>query len=770
MAFETTLLDPSTPYTNGLYFVKVMNVTKNTEVTAGLFSSGADTTNQWPGNHTVLTADVEDEIIVTLQGNDETNSDNDMVFLKAESDQPLFAELGGFLEPDGDHVFLNRFASEREDTALPTGAFGALYQNVFPMFGFQPTQNYTGFIPSGDNSVSGWDDTRDFEAVEIRNANAGERWQFGVKFKINSENFNALHIKVHGGHPNATSGASGTIMTVSVPLTVSSVVQNPAASTPGVEPTFPLELLNTENTNNGVHWAKIKNVTKGTQIKSSALGFPMGQRYVFETLEAERGDEIVLTLQLNDAMATGTDEVYAVATPGLGVTSATVGGLLRPDDESITFFNATTGTTPFPSMTVPTPTTNNIVTFPTDTIDTDVGSDYTGYDNLNTLNFPANTKIISVGDADPDERWQVSIAFTIPNSTDLATHAIALATRQGQGAPTFTPHLTFLVNEFRFPIKVMIPPTSSGGTTPLSEGPATDINYRRETKLFLFQDGSKYEIKLDGDFDFSQTFSEKSTSSNTLHNTQHFESSSIVKANPADFEFRVNLLLQNDAQILFDNLLNPRFCDLYFQTSHATFKLDRAVFTNGNFEIGRNSILKLSISGEAAILQRAGDESYTIPGVAVVPSTKRTPFIPGIEISLNSRDISLLIADVSAELQNDIKWVPYETMNQAVKVVARGNAMYPSNFVLNKKIFAGSITKYVATGDEATLLNFDKEAPLRIKVGKTISNTFYGLDFNMASCSFTNRVTPREIYTQNFDWRLTSNADLNGILKYFTLT
>ena len=111
-------------------------------------------------------------------------------------------------------------------------------------------------------------------------------------------------------------------------------------------------------------------------------------------------------------------------------------------------------------------------------------------------------------------------------------------------------------------------PTSSGGSAPLSEGPATDLNYRRETKLFLFQNGAKHEIVLDGDFDFSQTFSEKSTSSNTLHNTQHFETSSIVKANPADFEFRVNLLLQNDAQILFENLLNPVFCDLFFQTSH----------------------------------------------------------------------------------------------------------------------------------------------------------------------------------------------------------
>ena len=127
-------------------------------------------------------------------------------------------------------------------------------------------------------------------------------------------------------------------MTLRVPITVASVTQNPSDPTPGVEPSFPLELINTENTNVGVHWAKIKNVTKGTQKVSSALGYPMGLRYVFEELEAEQGDEIVVTLQVNDAMDTGTDEVYAVATAGLGVTGATVGGLLRPDDESITFF------------------------------------------------------------------------------------------------------------------------------------------------------------------------------------------------------------------------------------------------------------------------------------------------------------------------------------------------------------------------------------------------------------------------------------------------
>ena len=66
-----------------------------------------------------------------------------MVFFKAESDQPLFAELGGFLEPDGDHVFLNRFASEREDTALYRRIWSTIPKRLV-LFGFEPTQNLYG--------------------------------------------------------------------------------------------------------------------------------------------------------------------------------------------------------------------------------------------------------------------------------------------------------------------------------------------------------------------------------------------------------------------------------------------------------------------------------------------------------------------------------------------------------------------------------------------------------------------------------------------------
>ena len=43
MAFETTLLDPSTPFTNGQYFVKIRNETKNSEAIAGLLAGDDNT-------------------------------------------------------------------------------------------------------------------------------------------------------------------------------------------------------------------------------------------------------------------------------------------------------------------------------------------------------------------------------------------------------------------------------------------------------------------------------------------------------------------------------------------------------------------------------------------------------------------------------------------------------------------------------------------------------------------------------------------------------
>jgi hypothetical protein len=283
--------------------------------------------------------------------------------------------------------------------------------------------------------------------------------------------------------------------------------------------------------------------------------------------------------------------------------------------------------------------------------------------------------------------------------------------------------------------------------------------------------GTRYELDVLPDLSFGQTFNEKSTSVKTLHSQDFFEASTIVKANPASFNFTMPLLQQNDNKVAFSRLLDCASFDLYIQSDESTFHLDNCVFTNGSFVIERSTELKLALSGQAEKLSRVGDGSYTLPGSASPRAASRR-FLRPLEntITFNSvDDISSEVFNVSAELQNEISWTKYETVHSGIDVSSRTNAMYPSGFTIGKKSFAGSIGRYLEDGSQTRFLNFDSDFALRIEIGETISGTFYGLDFNMNSCSFTSRMTPEVVFTEHFDWRMTSNNTLTTLINYNTL-
>ena len=124
---------------------------------------------------------------------------------------------------------------------------------------------------------------------------------------------------------------------------------------------------------------------------------------------------------------------------------------------------------------------------------------------------------------------------------------------------------------------------------------------------------------------------------------------------------------------------------------------------------------------------------------------------------------------MSAELQNQVQWTGYETVHKGINVTSNTNAMYPSGFTVQKKTFGGSIGRYLEDGSQSRFLNFDTSTALRIKCGETISSTFYGFDFNMDACSFTGRMTSEVVFTEHFDWRLTSNSALSTLINYTTL-
>lgn len=310
------------------------------------------------------------------------------------------------------------------------------------------------------------------------------------------------------------------------------------------------------------------------------------------------------------------------------------------------------------------------------------------------------------------------------------------------------------------------------------------FNFNKNTKLALVLPGTKvYEVFPETDISFGQTFTESTSSVNTIHSPQYFERSTIVKANPASFSFTVNLTKEigNSADVLFDRAIAHDVFHLYFISDESTFKLENSVITNVSFTIARNSLLKMQIEGEAEKLIRSASNNTTnVPQTTFnsfigtlsetfiqTPPTL-THIIPKIEVTLGLTDITSCVFGISAELQNEVKWTGYETVNQGLNVTDNTNAMYPSGFTVSQKIFSGNIQRYLQDGTESTLLNFDTDTPLRIRAGETQAPLFVGLDFNMPNVSYTNRVSAGSLYTQSFDWRLTTNSALSATLQYKT--
>ena len=279
--------------------------------------------------------------------------------------------------------------------------------------------------------------------------------------------------------------------------------------------------------------------------------------------------------------------------------------------------------------------------------------------------------------------------------------------------------------------------------------------------------GTSTKLEVGPELSFNQTFTESPFSTKTIHTEDFFESSTITKANKANFAFKLPVLKETDFDIVKDKLIDCTTFDLYVKTELDVFKLEKSVLTTGTFEITKSNPLLLSVAGEAAKLTLAGvASSYAIPGLPVVSPTRTYLVNRQLDLTLNSADISTNIYSISAELQNEIEWTSYDTINEALNVTSASNAIYPTDFTIKNKTLSGSIGQYITDTTSSDLQNFTTGESLRIKAGEVISSTFYGFDINMASCSFTNRANVGDVFTQNYDWRFTDNSTLlSNVIK-----
>ena len=289
-----------------------------------------------------------------------------------------------------------------------------------------------------------------------------------------------------------------------------------------------------------------------------------------------------------------------------------------------------------------------------------------------------------------------------------------------------------------------------------------NYSFLKEAKVYIVYGTTKKQLDISS-VSFSQTFTEETRSVKTLHNQNNmFEGSVINTANPANFEITTNLLIEDASKIVFDRLTDTNSFDLYISTESDVFKLEKCAITNGTINIERLRPLSLSISGQASKL---------IPGSSVpsgmtlrTASSSRTYNLHSdLFVSLSGTTITDHLVSLSIELQNDIQWIPYKTVNTAA------GTRYPTQYTVNGKVLAGNITRYLNDDTESASQSYGTNQSLRIKAGTNIGGLFKGIDFNSNNCSLTQRIQTGSVFTKSSDWRMVQNpASVSGVFTYFT--
>jgi len=283
-------------------------------------------------------------------------------------------------------------------------------------------------------------------------------------------------------------------------------------------------------------------------------------------------------------------------------------------------------------------------------------------------------------------------------------------------------------------------------------------NFKREAKLYIVQNGLRYLIDLYPDLTFSQTFNETSVPVKTLHSQYDmFESAVITKANPANFNFTIPILLDSDLDIVLRLLRDYSSsgatldtADLYIEVNSEIYKLEKAVIETGVFQFVMNSPLTLNVSGTASKLSK---HTGAIPGALQARSVERR-FTRISSMSVLLRSVAQpYITAVTLELKNSVQWVDNATLQNSIGISSASGSIYPEAFVVSGRVLSGTVQQYVTDETNSNVNSWSTTAPLTIQVKSDTSNV---LTFTLPSVVFTNRLDVQEIFVQSYDFRLNS--------------
>ncbi len=301
-------------------------------------------------------------------------------------------------------------------------------------------------------------------------------------------------------------------------------------------------------------------------------------------------------------------------------------------------------------------------------------------------------------------------------------------------------------------------------------------NFKKKVQFYVVVGTLKYLVDIYPDVSFSQTFDESSRKVKTLHTqTNMFDQAVITNANPANFNFTMPLYTSLEVKPVLALLLNYATgtsevtlttADIYVDTGVEIFKLEKAVFERGTFNISRGDVVTVSISGTASKLSLFGLSGTTIPGTLQAATSASSTFLQAnyMLVQLNGAT-QANVQSVSVEVANDVQWLPNNTLHKSLAVTGPSDTTYPGGFVVSGRTVSGILSEYLTDTNASNAQSWSVTGTLLISLANVIN--VYSLSFNLSQVVYTNRVQTDELFLHNYDFRLTANpADLSTLITY----
>ena len=354
-------------------------------------------------------------------------------------------------------------------------------------------------------------------------------------------------------------------------------------------------------------------------------------------------------------------------------------------------------------------------------------------------------------------------------------------------------------------------------------------SFLKESKLFIVYSGNRHRIYASSSISFSQTFASDSFSVKTLHDqSKMFEGATITKANPANFEFDVPLTKEKDESIIIDLLSDVtagqlKSFDIYLQSNQSLFKLENAIITGGAIDFNPNNPLTIRLQGEGTKFSKiispvsysagsftvgstykitsfpngnsgqtdfttigasnnnygteftatgvgsgSGTADFMPPGTPQSESATRTPLMVYPVVSVDSLDMNN-ITSATVNIQNNIDWTPFETLQSSLSVTNASNVMRASNYTVSKRLISGAISQYQTNNNINQFDDFSTTANITLKGVKMedAANATPFIQLALNPATFTARMTPSEVFMQSYDFSYTGSATVDSIITQY---